>query len=150
MRLFTVYEVLKGKPKRIEDVASVVFADLPNQRDQEDALINLIELAAAAKKSENEAALLPARYHLFVKALEGMFAQYYPRKMVYLERKESVREGVNSYAVFELSNCQKCGQEYLVGKLAPRGKATYFSQTSKGNIAGGCFRYFGSGFMEIH
>lgn len=130
LRLFTVYEVLKGKPKRIEDVASVVFADLSTQREQENALIDLIELAAMAKKSENEAALLPARYHLFVKALEGMFAQYYPRKMVYLERKESVREGANSYAVFELSNCQKCGQEYLVGKLAERGKGTYFSQTS--------------------
>ena len=44
-----------------------------------------------------------------------MFAQYYPRKMVYLDRKEKARDG-NSYSVFELANCQKCAQEYLVGK----------------------------------
>ena len=129
-RLFTVYEVLKGKPKQIEDVASVVFEDIPIAQERETALINLIELAAAAKKSEYEAALLPARYHLFIKSLEGMFAQYYPRKAVYFDRKEYVYEGNNSYAVFELSNCQKCGQEYLVGKKTEGTGGEYFRQTS--------------------
>jgi ATP-dependent helicase YprA (DUF1998 family) len=129
-RLFYVYDALSGKPKQIEDVASVVFDDIPDDREKESALINLIELAASAKKSESESALLPARYHLFVKSLEGMFAQYYPRKMVYFDRKEYVYEGNNSYAVFELSNCQKCGQEYLVGKKVEGKCGEYFTQTS--------------------
>lgn len=67
LRLFSVYDALSSKPKRIEDVSSIVFSDINNEREREEALINLIELAAAAKKSEDESALLPARYHLFIK-----------------------------------------------------------------------------------
>ncbi len=129
LRLFRVYDALKSKPKKIEDVASVVFDDL-STKEAEVALIDLIELSAAAKKSEYEAALLPARYHLFVKSLEGMFAQYYPHKMVYLDRKEKVFSGNRYYSVFELANCQKCTQEYLVGKTITVGGDSYFVQTS--------------------
>ena len=129
LRLFDVYRVLKSKPKKIDEVASEVFDDLlPGEAEK--ALIDLIELAAAAKKSEYESALLPARYHLFVKSLEGMFAQYYPQKMVYLDRKEKVWNGNRTYSVFELANCQKCTQEYLVGKTIPVGSDNYFVQTS--------------------
>ena len=130
LRLFKVYDALKSKPKKIEEVADFVFDDIAMVRDREEALIDLIELAAAAKKSEYESALLPARYHLFIKSLEGMFTQFYPRKMVYLDRKEKVREGDNSYSVFELANCQKCAQEYLVGKIVIADQGEYFTQTS--------------------
>ena len=130
LRLFRLYKVLGNKPKVIEDVASFVFDDLPGGGKRERALIDLIELAAAAKKSEYESALLPARYHLFIKSLEGMFAQYYPRKAVFLDRKESVIEGDKSYSVFELANCQRCEQEYLVGKTISLDGGDYFVQTS--------------------
>lgn len=116
LRLFSVYKALQSIPRRIEDVASSVFPDIIGIHEQEAALIDLIELAAAAKPSMDDAALLPARYHLFVKSLEGMFAEYYPRKNVYLDRRETVQIGDNHYPVFELANCQKCNQEYLVGK----------------------------------
>lgn len=127
LRIFRIYDVLASKPKRIEDVSAVVFDDIDVEIEREKALINLIELAAAAKKSDNEAALLPARYHLFVKSLEGMFAQFYPRKTVYLDRREKATEGGAKYSVFELANCQRCGQEYLVGKTNDN---SYFVQTS--------------------
>ena len=129
-RLFRLYDVLRNKPKVIEEVASYVFDDLPDDQGREKALIDLIELAAAAKKSEFESALLPARYHLFVKSLEGMFAQLYPRKAVFLDRTESVKEGNESYSVFELANCQRCEQEYLVGKTIELSGESYFVQTS--------------------
>lgn len=130
LRLFKIYEVLKSRPKKIEDVSSNVFPDIKLEKERESALINLIELAAAAKKSENDTALLPARYHLFVKSLEGMFAQFYPRKTIYLDRKEKAVEGNQTYSVFELANCQKCGQEYLVGKTKAFEGGSYFVQTS--------------------
>lgn len=129
-RLFKVYDVLRNKPKKIEEVASIVFDDLAYASERESALIDLIELAAAAKKSEDESALLPARYHLFIKSLEGLFAQYYPTKKVYLDRKERVYINDKSYAVFELANCQKCNQEYLVGKTKTNGNEQFFVHTS--------------------
>ena len=129
-RLFKVYDVLRNKPKRIEEVASIVFDDLVYEEERERALIDLIELSAAAKKSEDESALLPARYHLFIKSLEGLFAQYYPSKKVYLDRKERVFSNDKSYAVFELANCQKCNQEYLVGKTKAKNDGNYFVHNS--------------------
>lgn len=129
-RLFKVYDVLRNKPKKIEEVASIVFDDLMHESERESALIDLIELAAAAKKSEDDSALLPARYHLFIKSLEGLFAQYYPSKRVYLDRKERVYVDDKSYSVFELANCQKCNQEYLVGKTKTKGDEQFFVHTS--------------------
>lgn len=130
LRLFALYDALSTRPKKIEEVASVVFPDIPLEKEKEQALIDLIELAAAAKKSEFESALLPARYHLFVKSLEGMFVQYYPQKSVYLDRKEKIRQGKELYSVFEIANCQKCEQEYLIGKTIETTNGSYFVQTS--------------------
>ena len=129
-RLFKVYDALRNKPKRIEEVASIVFDDLISEYEREDSLIDLIELSAAAKKGEDESALLPARYHLFIKSLEGLFAQFYPTKKVFLDRRERVFVNEKSYAVFELANCQKCNQEYLVGKTRVKTDGQYFGHSS--------------------
>ncbi len=129
-RLFKLYDVLSEKPKDIIEVANYVFSDIDDNTLREQALIDLIELAAAAKKSEYESALLPARYHLFVKSLEGMFVEYYPRKRVFLDRKEKFRDGSGEYSVFEMANCQKCGQEYILGKTITKDNKNYLVQTS--------------------
>ncbi len=129
-RLFKLYDTLKDKPKDIIEVSNVVFADIEDNTLREQALIDLIELAAAARKSEYESALLPARYHLFVKSLEGMFVEYYPRKRVFLDRKEKYRDATGEYSVFELANCQKCSQEYILGKTITKEGKNYLVQTS--------------------
>lgn len=129
-RLFRFYDVLAEKPKNIIDVANYVFSDIDNNSLREEALIVLIELAAAAKNSEYESALLPARYHLFVKSLEGMFVEYYPQKRVFLDRKEKYRDSSGEYSVFEMANCQKCGQEYIIGKTIAKDNKNYLVQTS--------------------
>lgn len=128
LRLFRLYKLLEQSPEKIETLANGVFPDLDEGR-REPTLIDLIELAAAARKSMNDPALLPARYHLFVKSLEGMFAQFRPRKQVFLDRKEKVFTDGERYSVFELANCQRCGQEYLVGKTIPIDGKDYFVQT---------------------
>ena len=128
LRLFRLYKSLEEKPERIEVLAKDVFRDLDEGR-REPALIDLIELAAAARKSMNDPALLPARYHLFVKSLEGLFAQFRPWKQVYLDRREKVFADGERYSVFELANCQRCGQEYLVGKTISIDGKNYFVQT---------------------
>ncbi len=129
-RLFKLYDVLTEKPKDIVEVSNYVFADIENNTLREQVLIDLIELAAAAKKSEYESALLPARYHLFVKSLEGMFVEYYPRKRVFLDRKEKFKDVTGEYSVFEMANCQKCGQEYILGKTITKEGKSYLVQTS--------------------
>ena len=82
MRLFRVYEALKTKPKKIEEVASVVFDDL-SPREGEAALIDLIELSAAAKKSEYESFVSMEFEHHFFSVyscwdsyLKGLYGDY--------------------------------------------------------------------------
>lgn len=117
LRLYRLYTALEGAPQRLEDVAGKVFPDVNDRKKAEAALIDMVEMAAAAKLTPEDAALLPARYHLFLKALEGLFVQMYPRKQVFLDRHEQYADQDGQrYTVFELANCQNCGQEYLVGR----------------------------------
>ena len=100
-----------------EEIAKIVFRDVEDQDKRLGYFVTLVELATCAKEDENSSALLPARYHLFVKSLEGMFVSLYPRKEVFLERKQSNFNDTGKVTVFELANCQNCGQEYLVGRI---------------------------------
>lgn len=103
--------------KNISEVIEWVFTsdNTVALKNKEEALVSLIELACIAKVDESSKALLPARYHLFVKSLEGMYASFYPTPEIYLERREEVNINNSKIKVFELANCQKCGQEYIVG-----------------------------------
>ena len=115
-RIINVLKMLETKPKNLSDVAKQVFEDYSDNNEKERGLILLIELGVMAKPDMDSVALLPARYHLFVRALEGVYIALYPEKRVFLDRKEIFDVGEFTVPVFELSNCQNCGQEYLIGK----------------------------------
>ncbi|MHA1727244.1 MAG: DEAD/DEAH box helicase [Promethearchaeota archaeon] len=86
--------------------------DLSNEDRQ--SIISLINIAVWARDDAESLPLLPARYHLFVRAPEGVFISFYPESKIFLERRELTEEG---YPVFELASCRRCGQEYLVGNV---------------------------------
>ena len=115
-RIVSILNLLKSKPKNLFEVATQVFLDYPDVSTKRKGLILLIELGVMAKPDADSAALLPARYHLFVRALEGVYVALYPEKQVFLDRKELLWVGEKQVPVFELANCQNCGQEYLIGK----------------------------------
>lgn len=115
-RIVTTLHLLEAKPKNLKDVASHVFAEYPEPTDRLHGIILLIELGVMAKPDADSAALLPARYHLFVRALEGFYVALYPTKQVFLDRRELAAVADRTVPVFELANCQDCGQEYLIGK----------------------------------
>jgi len=77
-------------------------------------IISLINILVWARPDQESLPLLPARYHLFVRAPEGIFVSFYPEPKIFLERRERTEEG---YPVFELASCRRCGQEYLVGDI---------------------------------
>ncbi len=116
-RLIDLQEMIQQKPINAEELANAVFADLDEKESRLQAFVSLVELAVGAKADLDANALLPARYHLFVKSLEGMFASFYPRKEIYLDRKASIYNDAGKVAVFELANCQYCKQEYLTGRI---------------------------------
>ena len=94
-------------------IKQMLGSDSPSQQEEQN-IIHLINVAVWARPDMDSVPLLPARYHLFVRAPEGAFVAFYPNKRIYLERRELTEDG---YPVFELASCRRCGQEYLVGVL---------------------------------
>lgn len=93
-------------------LAGDVFSELDTDA-QIPALITLIELCIRAYSSATRAPLLSARYHLFLRALEGTFATYVPNKRVLLDRATHLENA----AAFEVALCRECGQHYFVGRI---------------------------------
>ncbi len=96
-----------------ECVKQLVENDNPSAEDHQH-IVNLINIAVWSRSDEKSLPLLPARYHLFVRAPEGIFVSFYPKPKIFLERRELTEDG---YPVFELASCRRCGQEYLVGDV---------------------------------
>lgn len=122
-RLRNLLEALKTTPSFLSRVASVVFPDASNP-DQ--ALVDLVALAVMARTGSEEMPLLPARYHVFARALEGAFVclnknghkNGEPR--LFLNRQKFCPTCHSR--IFELANCTRCGVAYLVGKEKPGGQ----------------------------
>ena len=103
---------ITGTPMEVQAIAADVFSDLPEQQ-QVVALSELVELLLKATDPVSDSPLLSARYHLFLRSLEGAFVAYWPEKKVYLDRQATTHDG----AAFEVALCRECGQHYFVGKL---------------------------------
>lgn len=105
----------------LSEAASRVFSGPGAESDT----VALVDLCVLARDREDDAPLLPARYHFFVRSLEGAFICRHPRHRgdrprLRLARHESCRscelEGTES-VMFELGVCRHCRAEYLVGRL---------------------------------
>ncbi|MDD3831755.1 MAG: DEAD/DEAH box helicase [Clostridia bacterium] len=96
------------EPTNIKDFASMLNINI---RDA----VAFIFICTQAYK--NNRALLDARYHFFMRALEGVYAPLYGVKEIYLERKISKTVGKTECKVFELALCKNCGEIAIVGTV---------------------------------
>ncbi|MFH2103572.1 MAG: DEAD/DEAH box helicase [Chloroflexota bacterium] len=101
-----------GAPNESQKIADEIFPDLPEQQ-RILALSELVELLLKSTDPNSGAALLSARYHIFLRSLEGAFIAYRPEKKIYLDRQSSTGDK----AAFEVALCRECGQHYLVGRV---------------------------------
>lgn len=101
-------------PQEVDDLVSQVFPEFQDGRREEGraALVQLVRLLMAAVNPSTKAPLLSARFHLFLRALEGAYISFYPEKRLFLCKTTHREDG----AVFEVAVCRECGQHYLVGK----------------------------------
>jgi len=112
IRASELRRLINGNPEEVQKIADVVFTDIP-LADRISALSNLVQLLIQAKLDPaSDAPLFSARYHLFLRSLEGAFVSYWPKKKVFLERKA----GDDDYQAFEIALCRECGQHYFVGQ----------------------------------
>jgi superfamily II DNA/RNA helicase len=103
--------LVTGNPTEVQSIADYVFADLP-ETERVNALSELVTVLLRAKDPASGAPLLSARYHLFLRSLEGAFLTFWPNEQVLLDRRKAV-----DTELFEVGLCRECGQHYLVGKV---------------------------------
>jgi ATP-dependent helicase YprA (DUF1998 family) len=119
--VIALQSILEEGPIELRQAAERLFAPPAGQED----LVALIDLCVAARHHEDDSPLIPARYHFFLRALEGAFVCLHPSHMsgepiLRLTRHKVCpacsRHG-RSAAIFELGVCRNCGAEYLIGEL---------------------------------
>jgi len=103
---------LTESPTEAGELADHVFGDL-SEETRVRALSEFVGLLVRTKDPMTDAPLLSARYHLFLRSLEGAFISFWPNRRILLDRRA---EGEAS-ALFEVGLCRECGQHYIVGKV---------------------------------
>lgn len=112
-RLHRIRQVLLERgPTLLEDLFTAIgIAD-------RESLVALVDLAARARAGGDTMPLLPARYHVFVRALEGAYVCLSAPPSLLMDRCEKIRSSDDEeLRVFEASTCKRCGQLYLVGRV---------------------------------
>ena len=110
-----------GRPVEVATVAEDLFHDRLPRGERETALYHLIELAAMARPAVDQPSLLPARYHLFVRPPQGVWACVNPTCPDRQEENQwsklfaTPRETCDACQspVYPLVVCRTCGQVYL-------------------------------------
>lgn len=74
-----------------------------------------IFVEVASRACKNGSKLFDSRYHMFLRATEGVFITLAPHKDLFLNRKDKVFSGDDEYKVFEAVTCTQCHSIYLVG-----------------------------------
>lgn len=124
-RLHQLHEQLSQGPATLHTIAQKLF---PGNPKADHHLVALVDLAVRARPSSTSLSLLPARYHGFARALEGVFAcmrvdaHADRRPRVFLGRHEECPE-CGGWVV-ELATCVRCGATYVVGRSRGAGQQT--------------------------
>jgi ATP-dependent helicase YprA (DUF1998 family) len=79
---------LQSGPKTLAELAQTL---LPQDTNGESKLVELVKEASETNYDDGTP-LLRARYHFFVKALEGGFIAFHPRKQLFLKRRLTLDE----------------------------------------------------------
>ncbi len=111
----------RSGPKTLTELAQTL---LPQDTNGESKLVALVRTASETNYDDGTP-LLRARYHFFVKALEGGFIAFHPQKQLFLKRRLTLDD--NHTPVFEAAVCTNCGSLYLVGEI----QGSHFEQVQR-------------------
>lgn len=108
-----LYKAIMNKitgPQDVEKLAHGLY-DGVNVAD----VISFIHVCMMANKDGKS--LMDAKYHFFIRALEGAYIPLTKNKVLLLDRKKIYRENGKDYKVFEIGLCKYCGEIALIGKI---------------------------------
>ena len=113
-RYFQARRNLQKKPLDVKKLAKKMST-------AEEDLVAFVEVANKAKK--NNVMLLDARYHMFIRSLEGCYSTLDENpKVSLIPRKRGEAIAGQEDKFYEISVCQFCGEVYLLGTIDPASK----------------------------
>ena len=113
------YQVFRSGAERVNEldgIASLLGTTMDN-------CVAFVSICSRARK--NGKALIDARYHFFIRSLEGCFVSLAPGEQRRLSLVRKTQE--DDYGVFEIALCNDCGKFALVGKI----EGNHLRQVSK-------------------
>jgi len=132
--LHLLQKKLLTSPALLSEIAEEIF---PGDELASDKLVALVDLAVRARRDGESAPLLPARYHVFIRALEGAFVCLNEKghtpdqPRIFLNRREKCPHCGS--LVWELRTCYRCGMGYLTGQVEQTGSPIHFSSKAAAN-----------------
>ena len=106
-RLFRQFRAYTAKPIEV----STLMKKLDLSADQMNDFITVCTRAEISKTS-----LIKAKYHYFIRSLEGAYATLNEPKNLFLNRIEQTVDDGRLQGVFEIAVCSDCGRLAIVGK----------------------------------
>ena len=113
-RTLQVIEFVKESPVDLHLLAEKFFGE---ETSAIEYTRSFLDLCNKVRLRSEDKALLPARFHFFVKALEGAFIAFPSIPKISLERIRWVYEDEAKYKAFELGACTRCHGLYLIGEI---------------------------------
>ena len=91
-------------------------------------------VSVASNAVKNRKKLFDARYHMFIRATDGVFITLGQYKDLSLTRQTTKHVGELDYKYFEIVTCSQCHAIYLLGSIENENGKNYLRQ--KANLAG--------------
>lgn len=116
----SAYHLLRKSATHAMTVQEIAQKMNEEKSTTQDDVVNLISIISKGEK--NKTVLLKARYHMFVRALEGAYITIGKDKKLLLERElyypEEAKEGETIWKVFEAVICNDCGRIGICGRVS--------------------------------
>lgn len=123
----SLQQIIRREPTLVSNAAVEVFAGAEKASEK---LVALVDLAARAKLDQDGSSLLPARYHVFVKSLEGGYlclSKYgHEHSEPHFHLKPHEKCPTCDSSVYEMRTCIRCGAGYITGYTIDSGSNISF------------------------
>lgn len=129
-RVTSLQEIIERGSEDLREVAHRIFSGPTAAQNA----VALVDLCVGARPRGDDAPLIPARYHFFIRSLEGAFVCLHDkhptdRPRLLLSRHlecPACSTGGRAAQMFELGTCRNCSAEYLVGQVVQDGDTEKF------------------------
>lgn len=115
--VMNLQDEIQKKTWKLSDLAEKIFNPSVYTAEESNSYLIAVIYLANCSVGIFGRKLLPARFHLFVKELEGAYTALKPEKKLMLENTDTLESRGSSFPVFELAACRNCGASYLAGTV---------------------------------